>query len=170
MLTPWKESYDQPRQHIKKQRHYSASKDPSNQGYHFSSGQTSRVTLLVTDRVWRGQSPDPPLLLLEVHGSSDTFCKLQAPAFHKSQKQDHSVGYMMCPVPGFEQSSNSQHFQTAGLARTREIECIQRKARGVSLEIRASSLIRALTCFLSGSSPNLSSGNLTFVSVTSPAS
>ena len=22
MLTPWKESYDQPRQHIKKQRHY----------------------------------------------------------------------------------------------------------------------------------------------------
>ena len=26
MLTPWKESYDQPRQHIKKQRHYFASK------------------------------------------------------------------------------------------------------------------------------------------------
>ena len=24
MLTPWKESYDQPRQHIKKQRHYFA--------------------------------------------------------------------------------------------------------------------------------------------------
>ena len=27
MLTPWKESYDQPRQHIKKQRHYFANKD-----------------------------------------------------------------------------------------------------------------------------------------------
>ena len=26
MLTPWKESYDQPRQHIKKQRHYFAYK------------------------------------------------------------------------------------------------------------------------------------------------
>ena len=26
MLTPWKESYDQPRQHIKKQRHYFANK------------------------------------------------------------------------------------------------------------------------------------------------
>ena len=26
MLTPWKESYDQPRQHIQKQRHYFASK------------------------------------------------------------------------------------------------------------------------------------------------
>ena len=25
-LTPWKESYDQPRQHIKKQRHYFANK------------------------------------------------------------------------------------------------------------------------------------------------
>ena len=28
-LTPWKESYDQPRQHIKKQRHYFANKGPS---------------------------------------------------------------------------------------------------------------------------------------------
>ena len=26
MLTPWKDSYDQPRQHIKKQRHYFANK------------------------------------------------------------------------------------------------------------------------------------------------
>ena len=37
MLTPWKESYDQPRQHIKKQRHYIANKGPSSQGYGFSS-------------------------------------------------------------------------------------------------------------------------------------
>ena len=36
--TPWKASYDQPRQHIKKQRHYFANKDPSSQGYGFSSG------------------------------------------------------------------------------------------------------------------------------------
>ena len=35
---PWKESYDQPRQHIKKQRHYFANKGPSSQGYGFSSG------------------------------------------------------------------------------------------------------------------------------------
>ena len=32
MLTPWKESYDQPRQHIKKQRHYFANKSLSSQG------------------------------------------------------------------------------------------------------------------------------------------
>ena len=38
MLTPWKESYDQPRQHIKKQRHYFVNKDPSSEGYGFSSG------------------------------------------------------------------------------------------------------------------------------------
>ena len=35
---PWKESYDQPRQHIKKQRHYFINKGPSSQGYGFSSG------------------------------------------------------------------------------------------------------------------------------------
>ena len=37
MLTPWKKSYDQPRQHIKKQRHYVASKSLSSQSYGFSS-------------------------------------------------------------------------------------------------------------------------------------
>ena len=37
MLAPWKESYDQPRQHIKKQRRYFANKGPSSQGYGFSS-------------------------------------------------------------------------------------------------------------------------------------
>ena len=30
---------DQPRQHIKKQRHYFANKDPSSQGYGFISGR-----------------------------------------------------------------------------------------------------------------------------------
>ena len=37
MLTPRKESYDQPRWHIQKQRHYFANKGPSRQGYGFSS-------------------------------------------------------------------------------------------------------------------------------------
>ena len=34
-LTPWKESYDQPRQNIKKQRHYFTDKCSSNQSYGF---------------------------------------------------------------------------------------------------------------------------------------
>ena len=37
MLAPWKKSYDQPRQHIKKKIHYFANKGPSNQSYGFSS-------------------------------------------------------------------------------------------------------------------------------------
>ena len=36
--TPWEKSYDQTRQHIKKQRHYFVNKGPSNQDYGFSSG------------------------------------------------------------------------------------------------------------------------------------
>ena len=38
MPAPWEKSYDQPRQHIKKQRHYFANKGPSSQGYSFSIG------------------------------------------------------------------------------------------------------------------------------------
>ena len=37
MLAPWKKSHNQPRQHIKKQRHYFANKGPSSQSYDFSS-------------------------------------------------------------------------------------------------------------------------------------
>ena len=37
MSAPWKKSYDQLRQHIKKQRHYFANKGPSSQSYVFSS-------------------------------------------------------------------------------------------------------------------------------------
>ena len=36
-LAPWKKSYDQPRQHIKKQRHYVTNKCPPSQGDCFSS-------------------------------------------------------------------------------------------------------------------------------------
>ena len=37
MLASWKKSYDQIRQHIKKQRHYFASQGPSSQTYDFSN-------------------------------------------------------------------------------------------------------------------------------------
>ena len=36
-FAPWKESYNQPRQHIKKQGHYFVNKGLSSQGYGFSS-------------------------------------------------------------------------------------------------------------------------------------
>ena len=37
MLAPWEKSYDKPRQHIKKQRHYFANKGPPRESYGFSS-------------------------------------------------------------------------------------------------------------------------------------
>ena len=37
-VSPWKKSYDQPRQRVKKQRHDFANKSPSSQSYGFSSG------------------------------------------------------------------------------------------------------------------------------------
>ena len=43
--TPWKKSYDQPTQHIKKQKHYFANKGPSSQIYGFSSNHNMRVEL-----------------------------------------------------------------------------------------------------------------------------
>ena len=46
MLSPWKESYDKPRQHIKKQRHQFPDKDPYSQSYGFSS---SRVQMRELD-------------------------------------------------------------------------------------------------------------------------
>ena len=36
-LAPWKKTYHQPTQHIKKQRHYFTNKGPSSQSYGFSS-------------------------------------------------------------------------------------------------------------------------------------
>ena len=36
-FAPWKKSYDQPKQHMKKQRHYFVNKGTSSQGYGFSS-------------------------------------------------------------------------------------------------------------------------------------
>ena len=37
ILPPWKKSYDQPRQHIKKKRRYFANKGLSSQSYGFSA-------------------------------------------------------------------------------------------------------------------------------------
>ena len=36
-LAPWKKKYEQPRQHIKKERHHFANKGPSSQSYGFSN-------------------------------------------------------------------------------------------------------------------------------------
>ena len=62
MLTPWKESYDQPRQHIKKQRHHFVNIGPSSQGYGFS-----------IDHVWmRELLSDKELMLLNCGVGEDS--------------------------------------------------------------------------------------------------
>ena len=45
-FVPWKKNYDQPRQHVKKQRHYFDDKCPSSQIYGFSR---SHVWMLELD-------------------------------------------------------------------------------------------------------------------------
>ena len=45
LLAPWKKSYDKPRQHIKRQRHYFADKGPYSQSYGFSSSHVHRWEL-----------------------------------------------------------------------------------------------------------------------------
>ena len=50
-LAPWKKSYNQPRQHIKKQRHYFANKGPSTQGYGFSSIHVCRWEVVYKE-IW----------------------------------------------------------------------------------------------------------------------
>ena len=55
----WKESYDQPRQHIKKQRHYFANKGPSSQGYGFFQWSCMNVRA----GLWRKLSTKELMLL-----------------------------------------------------------------------------------------------------------
>ena len=43
----WKKSYDQPRQHIKKQRRYFSNKVPSSRGYGFSSSHVWMWELII---------------------------------------------------------------------------------------------------------------------------
>ena len=55
MLTPWKESYEQSRHHIKKQRHYFANNGPSSQSYGFSSSDVW-IWKLDFEEIWASKS------------------------------------------------------------------------------------------------------------------
>ena len=74
MLTPWKKSYDQPREHIKKQRHYFVNKVPSIQGYGFSS---SHVWMWDLDHkeVWAPKNWCFWIVVLEITLESPLGCK-----------------------------------------------------------------------------------------------
>ena len=74
MLTPWKESYDQLRKHIQKQRHYFAKKSPSSQGYGFSSGHVW-IWELDCEETWAPKNWCFPTVVLEKTLESPLDCK-----------------------------------------------------------------------------------------------
>ena len=80
MLAPWKKSCDQPRQHIKKQRHYSANKGPSSWSYGFSSSH-----------VWRWELSAEELRLLNYSVGKDSLESLGLQGDWTSQSWRKSV-------------------------------------------------------------------------------
>ena len=83
-FVPWKESYDQPRQHIKKQRHYFANKVPSSQSCSFSS---SHVWMWELDykESWAPKNWCPWTVVLEKTLESPLNCKEMQPVHPKDQ-------------------------------------------------------------------------------------
>ena len=94
MLTPWKKSYDQPRQHIKKQRHYFAKKGPSSQSYRFSS---SHVWMWELDykESWAPKNWCFWTVVLEKTLESPLDCKEIQPVHPKGDHLEHSSEGLM---------------------------------------------------------------------------
>ena len=85
MLAPWKDSYDQPRQHIKKQRHYFAIKGLFSQGYVFSSGLVWMWELDYKES-WVLKNWCFWTVLLEKTLESPLDCKEFQPVYHKGNQ------------------------------------------------------------------------------------
>ena len=85
MLTPWKESYDQPRQHLKKQRPYFANKGPSSQGYGFSCGHVW-MWELDCEESWRPKNWCFWTVVLEKTLESPLDCKEIQPVHSKGDQ------------------------------------------------------------------------------------
>ena len=85
MLTPWTESYDQPRQYIEKQKRYFVNKSMSSQGYGFPG---SRMDVRVG--LWRKLSAEE-LMLLNC-GEVNLEKTLESPLDSKEIQQVHPKG------------------------------------------------------------------------------
>ena len=91
MLAPWKKSYNQPRQHIKKQRHYFANKGLSSQSYGFSS---SHVWMWELDykESWAPKNGCFWTVVLEKTLESPLDCKETQPVHPKGDQSWVSIG------------------------------------------------------------------------------
>jgi len=91
MLTPCKESYDQPRQHIKKQRHYFVNKGLSSQGYGFSSGHVWMWELEYKES-WAPKNWYFWTVMLEETLESPLDYKEMQPVYHKGDQSWVFIG------------------------------------------------------------------------------
>ena len=91
---PWKKSYDQPRQHIKKRRHYFANKGPSGQSCGFSS---SRVWMWELDykESWALKNWRFWTVVLEKTLGSPLDCKENKPVNPKEISPEYSLEGLM---------------------------------------------------------------------------
>ena len=89
-----KKSFDQPRQHIKKQRHYFANKDPSSQSYSFSS---SHVWMWELDskESWAPKNWCFQTVVLEKTFESPLDCKEIQPVHPKEISPENSLEGLM---------------------------------------------------------------------------
>ena len=85
----WKKSYDQPRQHIKKQRHYFADKGPSSQSYGFSSSHVWMWELAYKES-WAPKNWCLWTLMLEKTLESPLDCKEIQPVNPKGISPEYS--------------------------------------------------------------------------------
>ena len=90
-LPPWKESYDQPRQHITKQRHYFVSKGSSHQGYGFSSSYV-RMWELDYKESWAPKNWCFWTVVLEKTPESPLDCKEIQPVYSKGDQSWVFIG------------------------------------------------------------------------------
>ena len=106
MLALWKESYDKPRQHVKKQSHHVADKGPYSQNYDFSSSHVwmweldhKEGRVLKNWHFW--------IVVLEKTLQSLLDCKEITPVNLKGNKPWILIGRTVAEVPTLMQRTNS---------------------------------------------------------------
>ena len=87
----WKKSYDQPRQHIQKQRHYSVDKGPCSQSYGFSSSNVQMFWELEHKEGWAPKNWCFRVVVLEKTLESLLDCKQIKPVNPKEINPEYSL-------------------------------------------------------------------------------